>query len=79
MLPGLAAQVKRGIHWLAAPRQEYSRLAGVLVLKELAENAPAVFNVHVRWAGWVGSRRRRGWRSSAEQRRACLPQRKRPT
>eukprot|EP00887_Chlorella_sp_A99_P006163 scaffold3.g6163.t1 len=41
-------QVKRGIQWLAAPRQEYSRLAGVLVLRELAEHAPAVFNVHVR-------------------------------
>lgn len=41
-------QVKRGIQWLAAPRQEFSRLAGVLVLRELAEHAPAVFNVHVR-------------------------------
>ena len=41
-------QVKKGINWLAAPRHENSRLAGVLVLQELAEAAPAVFNVHVR-------------------------------
>ena len=41
-------QVKRGIHWLAAPRQEHLRLAGVLLLRELAEAAPAIFNVHVR-------------------------------
>lgn len=41
-------QVKRGLHWLAAPRQEHARLAGVMVLQELANNAPAVFNVHVR-------------------------------
>ncbi len=42
------AQVKRGIQWLAAPRQEHLRLAGVLTLRQLAENAPAIFNVHVR-------------------------------
>ena len=41
-------QVQIGIQWLAGPRQEYSRLAGVLVLQELAIAAPAVFNVHVR-------------------------------
>ncbi|KAL4435039.1 hypothetical protein ABPG77_003864 [Micractinium sp. CCAP 211/92] len=41
-------QVKRGIQWLAAPRQEHLRLAGVLTLRQLAENAPAIFNVHVR-------------------------------
>jgi FKBP12-rapamycin complex-associated protein len=41
-------QVKRGIQWLAAPRQEHLRLAGVLLLRELAEAAPAIFNVHVR-------------------------------
>lgn len=41
-------QVKRGIQWLAAPRQEHLRLAGVLLLRQLAENAPAIFNVHVR-------------------------------
>ena len=41
-------QVKRGLHWLAAPRQEHARLAGVIVLQELASAAPAVFNVHVR-------------------------------
>lgn len=43
-----AAQVKKGIQWLAGPRHEASRLAGVLVLQELAMHAPAVFNVHVR-------------------------------
>ena len=43
-----ALQVKRGIQWLAAPRQEHLRLAGVLLLRELAEAAPAIFNVHVR-------------------------------
>lgn len=42
------AQVRRGIQWLAAPRQEHLRLAGVLILRQLAENAPAIFNVHVR-------------------------------
>lgn len=41
-------QVKRGLHWLAGPRQEHARLAGVIVLQELANAAPAVFNVHVR-------------------------------
>lgn len=41
-------QVKRGLHWLAAARQEHARLAGVIVLQELANAAPAVFNVHVR-------------------------------
>ncbi|KAI3435635.1 hypothetical protein D9Q98_001694 [Chlorella vulgaris] len=41
-------QVRRGIQWLAAPRQEHLRLAGVLLLRELAEHAPAIFNVHVR-------------------------------
>lgn len=56
-------QVKRGIQWLAAPRQEHLRLAGVLLLRQLAEAAPAIFNVHVRsfievrpaagWEGWL--------------------------
>lgn len=41
-------QVRKGIQWLAGPRAESSRLAGVLVLQELAQAAPAVFNVHVR-------------------------------
>jgi len=41
-------QVKRGLHWLATARQEHARLAGVIVLQELANAAPAVFNVHVR-------------------------------
>jgi FKBP12-rapamycin complex-associated protein len=41
-------QVKRGLQWLAGPRTEHARLAGVIVLQELANAAPAVFNVHVR-------------------------------
>lgn len=41
-------QVQLGMQWLAGPRQESSRLAGVMVLQELAIAAPAVFNVHVR-------------------------------
>ena len=41
-------QVQHGLQWLAGPRQECSRLAGVMVLQELANAAPAVFNVHVR-------------------------------
>lgn len=53
-------QVKRGIQWLAAPRQEHLRLAGVLLLRELAEAAPAIFNVHVRSfievCGWLSKR-----------------------
>ena len=41
-------QVKTGLFWLASPRQEHTRLSGVIVLQELANAAPAVFNVHVR-------------------------------
>lgn len=41
-------QVQTSIKWLAGPRHEYLRLAGVMVLQELAIAAPAVFNVHVR-------------------------------
>ncbi|KAK9806315.1 hypothetical protein WJX72_010074 [[Myrmecia] bisecta] len=42
-------QVKKAISWLRPDeRQETMRYAGVLVLRELAENAPAVFNVHVK-------------------------------
>lgn len=41
-------QVKRGLHWLASPRQEHARLAGVIILQELANASPAIFNVHVR-------------------------------
>ncbi|KDD73785.1 hypothetical protein H632_c1839p0, partial [Helicosporidium sp. ATCC 50920] len=41
-------QVKVGLNWLRDKRHEFCRLAGTLVLHELAEAAPAVFNVHVR-------------------------------
>jgi len=44
----VAEQVQSSIQWLAGPRQEYSSIAGVMVLQELAIAAPAVFNVHVR-------------------------------
>lgn len=44
----VAEQVQSSIQWLAGPRQEYSLIAGVMVLQELAIAAPAVFNVHVR-------------------------------
>ncbi|RMZ52908.1 hypothetical protein APUTEX25_001027, partial [Auxenochlorella protothecoides] len=40
-------QVKLGLSWLS-DRAEYHRLAGTLVLHELAIAAPAVFNVHVK-------------------------------
>ncbi|CAM6130085.1 unnamed protein product [Calypogeia fissa] len=42
-------QVKRALDWLPAQgeRAETSRFAAVLILKEMAENAPTVFNVHV--------------------------------
>lgn len=49
-------QVRRAIEWLG-DRGEARRYAAALILRELAENAPAVFNVHVRafieaiWAG----------------------------
>ena len=43
--------------WLRGESQGNRRYAAVLILREMAENAPAVFNVHVRsfieivWAG----------------------------
>lgn len=40
-------QVKLGLSWLS-DRAEHHRLAGTLVLHELAVAAPAVFNVHVK-------------------------------
>ncbi|BDA44527.1 Serine/threonine-protein kinase TOR [Coccomyxa sp. Obi] len=49
-------EVRRAIEWLG-DRGEARRYAAALILRELAENAPAVFNVHVRafieaiWAG----------------------------
>jgi FKBP12-rapamycin complex-associated protein len=40
-------QVKIALDWLEGPRIEYRRFAAVLILKEMAENASTVFNVHV--------------------------------
>ncbi|KAL6964160.1 non-specific serine,threonine protein kinase [Sarracenia purpurea var. burkii] len=40
-------QVKNALEWLRGDRIEYRRFAAVLILKEMAENAPTVFNVHV--------------------------------
>ncbi|KAG0576661.1 hypothetical protein KC19_5G097200 [Ceratodon purpureus] len=40
-------QVKKSLEWLQGERVENHRLAAVLILKEMAENAPTVFNVHV--------------------------------
>lgn len=40
-------QVKNALEWLKGDRVEYRRFAAVLILKEMAENAPTVFNVHV--------------------------------
>ncbi|ERM95810.1 serine/threonine-protein kinase TOR isoform X2 [Amborella trichopoda] len=40
-------QVKNALDWLTGERVEYRRFAAVLILKEMAENASTVFNVHV--------------------------------
>jgi FKBP12-rapamycin complex-associated protein len=40
-------EVKRALEWLQGERYEARRQAAVLVLKELAHNAPTLFNVHV--------------------------------
>ncbi|PSS02733.1 Serine/threonine-protein kinase [Actinidia chinensis var. chinensis] len=40
-------QVKNALEWLHGERIEYRRFAAVLILKEMAENASTVFNVHV--------------------------------
>lgn len=40
-------QVKVALDWLRGDRVEYRRFAAVLILKEMAENASTVFNVHV--------------------------------
>ncbi|CAN6449978.1 unnamed protein product [Victoria cruziana] len=40
-------QVKTALEWLGGERVEYRRFAAVLILKEMAENASTVFNVHV--------------------------------
>ena len=42
------SEVKRSLDWLeSADRVEARRYAAVLILRELAANAPTVFNVHV--------------------------------
>jgi FKBP12-rapamycin complex-associated protein len=40
-------EIKRALEGLTGERQENRRLASVLVLKELAHNAPTLFNVYV--------------------------------
>lgn len=40
-------QVKHALHWLQGERMESRRFAAVLILREMAENAPTMFNVHV--------------------------------
>ncbi|PHT56265.1 hypothetical protein CQW23_04751 [Capsicum baccatum] len=40
-------QVKVSLEWLRGERIEYRRFAAVLILKEMAENASTVFNIHV--------------------------------
>ncbi|XP_010557538.1 PREDICTED: serine/threonine-protein kinase TOR isoform X2 [Tarenaya hassleriana] len=40
-------QIKTALDWLRGERVEYRRFAAVLILKEMAENASTVFNVHV--------------------------------
>ncbi|MCO5558518.1 hypothetical protein L7F22_012103 [Adiantum nelumboides] len=40
-------QVKHALRWLREERVESRRFAAVLILKEMAENAPTMFNVHV--------------------------------
>ncbi|KAL5705931.1 non-specific serine/threonine protein kinase [Ranunculus cassubicifolius] len=40
-------QVNKALEWLRGERVEYRRFAAVLILKEMAENASTVFNVHV--------------------------------
>jgi FKBP12-rapamycin complex-associated protein len=41
-------EVRRALEWIKGERIESSRFAAVLVLKELAENAPTLFYQHVR-------------------------------
>lgn len=40
-------QIKNALEWLRGDRIECRRFAAVLILKEMAENASTVFNVHV--------------------------------
>ncbi|PKA52204.1 Serine/threonine-protein kinase TOR [Apostasia shenzhenica] len=43
----LGSKIKNALDWLHGERIEYRRFAAVLILKEMAENASTVFNVHV--------------------------------
>ncbi|CAG9463067.1 unnamed protein product [Pedinophyceae sp. YPF-701] len=40
--------IQRSLAWLHGEQQELHRYAAVVLLREMADNAPAVFNVHVR-------------------------------
>ena len=49
-------QVRRAVTWLD-PRvepNEMRRLAALMLLREMAEQSPAVFNVHVKVCVWGG-------------------------
>ncbi|XP_031383805.1 serine/threonine-protein kinase TOR isoform X3 [Punica granatum] len=70
-------QLKKALDWLRGDRVEYRRLAAVLILKEMAENASTVFNVHVQEfvdAIWVALRdpRLEIREKAVEALRACL-------
>ncbi|KAK4762122.1 hypothetical protein SAY87_030006 [Trapa incisa] len=70
-------QLKNALDWLRGERIEYRRLSAVLILKEMAENASTVFNVHVQEfvdAIWVALRdpRLEIREKAVEALRACL-------
>ena len=43
-------EVKRALEWIRGERVESARYAAVLILKELAENAPTLYYQHVRYS-----------------------------
>lgn len=55
--PSKTLQIRIALDWLRVERSEQLRYAAVLILRQMAANAPAVFNVFVRhfidviWAG----------------------------
>nr|AOZ57106.1 Serine threonine-protein kinase TOR [Saccharum hybrid cultivar R570] len=70
-------QIKTALGWLTGDRVEYRRFAAVLILKEMAENASTVFNVHVPEfvdAIWVALRdpKQAVREKAVEALRACL-------
>ncbi|PWZ19658.1 hypothetical protein Zm00014a_018155 [Zea mays] len=70
-------QIKTALGWLTGERVEYRRFAAVLILKEMAENASTVFNVHVPEfvdAIWVALRdpKQAVREKAVEALRACL-------